>query len=29
MIKVPVGDFKLGKTEKQVINKVLDSGRIS
>jgi len=29
MIKVPVGDFKLGKTEKQVINEVLDSGRIS
>jgi len=29
MIKVPVGDFKLGKTEKSAIKKVLDSGRIS
>ncbi len=29
MIKVPVGDFKLGVTEKKVINEVLDSGRIS
>ncbi len=29
MIKIPVGDFKLGRTEKRVINEVLDSGRIS
>ncbi len=29
MIKIPVGDFKLGETEKKVINEVLDSGRIS
>ena len=29
MIKIPVGDFKLGNTEKRVINEVLDSGRIS
>jgi len=29
MIKVPVGDFKLGEIEKKAINEVLDSGRIS
>jgi perosamine synthetase len=29
MIKVPVGDFRIGETEKRVINEVLDSGRIS
>ena len=29
MIKVRVGDFKIGEEEKQVINEVLDSGRIS
>lgn len=29
MIKIPVGDFRLGDTEKKAINRVLDSGRIS
>lgn len=29
MIKVPVGDFRMGKREKKAINEVLDSGRIS
>jgi len=29
MIRVRVGDFKIGEEEKQAINEVLDSGRIS
>lgn len=29
MIKVPVGDFRLGRNEKKVINEVLDNGKIS